>query len=143
MSRISLDNINCWEDFKSYAEGMPNTKSMGDAFEHLTYLYFKTSPKYSFYDEVYKMSEVPIKVLELLKIPQQDLGVDLIAKVGDEYHPIQCKYHTDKNRSVTFNEVSTFLTQLESNPNFNMGYIASTADTTSSNYDKLNTKQVQ
>ena len=143
MSRISLDNINCWEDFKSYAEGMPNTKSMGDAFEHLTYLYFKISPKYSFYDEVYKMSEVPSKVLELLKIPQQDLGIDLIAKVGDEYHPIQCKYHTDKNRSVTFNEVSTFLTQLESNPNFNMGYIASTADTTSSNYDKLNTKQVQ
>ena len=143
MSRISLDNINCWEDFKSYAEGMPNTKSMGDAFEHLTYLYFKISPKYSFYDEVYKMSEVPSKVLELLKIPQKDLGIDLIAKVGDEYHPIQCKYHTNKNRSVTFNEVSTFLTQLESNPNFNMGYIASTADTTSSNYDKLNTKQVQ
>jgi len=143
MSRILLDNINCWEDFKSYAEGMPNTKSMGDAFEHLTYLYFKISPKYSFYDEVYKMSEVPSKVLELLKIPQQDLGIDLIAKVGDEYHPIQCKYHTDKKRSVTFNEVSTFLTQLESNPNFNMGYIASTADTTSSNYDKLNTKQVQ
>ena len=53
MSRISLDNINCWEDFKSYAEGMPNTKSMGDAFEHLTYLYFMISPKYSFYDEVY------------------------------------------------------------------------------------------
>ena len=143
MSRISLDNINCWEDFKSYAEGMPNTKSMGDAFEHLTYLYFKISPKYSFYDEVYKMSEVPNKDLELLKIPQQDLGIDLIAKVGSEYHPIQCKYHTDKKRSVTFNEVSTFLTQLESNPNFNMGYIASTADTTSSNYDKLNTKQVQ
>lgn len=143
MTRISLDNINCWEDFKSYAEGMPNTKSMGDAFEHLTYLYFKISPKYSFYDEVYKMSEVPNKDLELLKIPQQDLGIDLIAKVGDEYHPIQCKYHTNKNRSVTFNEVSTFLTQLESNPNFNMGYIASTADTTSSNYDKLNTKQVQ
>ena len=100
MSRISLDNINCWEDFKSYAEGMPNTKSMGDAFEHLTYLYFKISPKYSFYDEVYKMSEVPNKDLELLKIPQQDLGIDLIAKVGSEYHPIQCKYHTDKKRSA-------------------------------------------
>jgi superfamily II DNA or RNA helicase len=143
MTRVSLNNINCWEDFKSYVDALPNTKAKGDAFEHLTYLYFKINPKYSFYDEVYKMSHVPSKVLELLKIPQQDLGIDLIAKVGDEYHPIQCKYHKEKKRSIKFDEVSTFLTQLESNTNFNMGYIASSADTTSSNYNKLNTKQVQ
>ena len=143
MSRISFSNINSWQDFKSYAESLPNTKQMGDAFEHLTYLYFKLDPKYSFYDEVYKMSEVPSSDLEKLKIPRQDLGIDLIAKVGEEYHPIQCKYHTDKKRSITFSEVSTFLTQLGSNSYFKMGYIASSADNTSSNYNKLNTKEVQ
>jgi len=57
MSLIYFSNINSWQDFKSYAESLPNTKQMGDAFEHLTYLYFKLDPKYSFYDEVYKMSE--------------------------------------------------------------------------------------
>ena len=143
MSRISFDKINSWQDFKSYAESLPNKKQMGDAFEHLTYLYFKLDPKYSFYDEVYKMSEVPSSDLEKLKIPRQDLGIDLIAKAGDEYHPIQCKYHTDKKRSITFPEVSTFLTQLESNINFKMGYLASTADNTSKNFNKLNTKEVQ
>lgn len=96
MSRISFSNINSWQDFKSYAESLPNTKQMGDAFEHLTYLYFKLDPKYSFYDEFYKMSEVPSSDLEKLKIPRQDLEIDLIAKVGEEYHPIRCKYHTDK-----------------------------------------------
>ena len=40
MTRGSLDNINCWEDFKSFVEAMPNTKNMGDAFEQLTKLYF-------------------------------------------------------------------------------------------------------
>ena len=106
MSRISFSNINSWQDFKSYAESLPNTKQMGDAFEHLTYLYFKLDPKYSFYDEVYKMSEVPSSDLEKLKIPRQDLGIDLIAKVGEEYHPIQCKYHTDKlkNKSLDKNQ---------------------------------------
>ena len=143
MSLISFDNINSWQDFKSYAESLPNKKKTGDAFEHLTYLYFKLEPKYSFYDEVYKMSDVPTSDLEKLNIPRQDLGIDLIAKVGNEYHPIQCKYHTEKKRSITFSEVSTFLTQLESNNNFKMGYIASTADNTSKNYDKLNTKEVQ
>ena len=143
MSLISFDKINSWQDFKSYAESLPNKKKTGDAFEHLTYLYFKLDPKYSFYDEVYKMSDVPTSDLEKLNIPRQDLGIDLIAKVGNEYHPIQCKYHTEKKRSITFSEVSTFLTQLESNTNFKMGYIASTADNTSKNYDKLNTKEVQ
>ena len=143
MSRISFDNINSWQDFKSYAESLPNKKQMGDAFEHLTYLYFKLDPKYSFYDEVYKMSEVPSSDLEKLKIPRQDLGIDLIAKAGKEYHPIQCKYHTDKKRSIKFPEVSTFLTQLNSNINFKMGYIASSADNTSKIYNKVNTKEVQ
>ena len=143
MSRISFSNINSWQDFKSFSESLPNTKQMGDAFEHLTYLYFKLDPKYSFYDEVYKMSEVPSSDLEKLKIPRQDLEIDLIAKVGEEYHPIQCKYHTEKKRSITFSEVSTFLTQLGSNSYFKMGYIASSADNTSSNYNKLNTKEVQ
>ena len=143
MSLIPFDNINSWQDFKSYAESLPNKKQMGDAFEHLTYLYFKLDPKYSFYDEVYKMSDVPTSDLEKLNIPRQDLGIDLIAKVGDDYHPIQCKYHTEKKRSITFSEASTFLTQLESNTNFKLGYIASTADNTSKNYDKLNTKEVQ
>ena len=59
MSLIPFDNINSWQDFKSYAESLPNKKKTGDAFEHLTYLYFKLDPKYSFYYEVYKMSDVP------------------------------------------------------------------------------------
>ena len=33
MTRVSLDNINCWEEFKSYVDAMPNTKAKGDAFE--------------------------------------------------------------------------------------------------------------
>ena len=64
MSLISFNNINSWQEFKSYAESLPNKKQMGDAFEHLTYLYFKLDPKYSFYDEVYKMSEVLSSDLE-------------------------------------------------------------------------------
>ena len=48
MSLISFDNINSWQDFKPYAEPLPNKKQMVDALEYLTYLYFKLDPKYSF-----------------------------------------------------------------------------------------------
>ena len=102
-------------------DGLPK-KQMGNAFELLTKLYFKINPVYSFYDEVWLLSEVPSTVFEYLGLPSHDLGIDLIAKQGDEYHPIQCKYHSEKNSSITFNEVSTFISLLEGNDKFTQGY---------------------
>jgi superfamily II DNA or RNA helicase len=134
-------HIQNWEDFECALEKL-NKKEKGDAFELLTKLYFKLSPKYSFYDEVWMLSEVPVSVIEELGIPNHDLGIDLIAKSGKEYHAIQCKYHSDKNQSVTFKEVSTFISLLESNSKFTQGYISSSADITSRNYNKLNTKPI-
>ncbi len=141
--KISFKDINNWSEFKIYAESLPNKKARGDAFEHLTYLYFNIDPKYSFYDWVYKYDDIPFKVLDKLKLPKKEIGIDLIAKYGEEYHPIQCKYHEEKKRSVTLKEVSTFLAQLGNNKNFTIGYIASTADKTSPNYDKVPKKHVQ
>lgn len=136
-----VHKVNNWDDFTSTLENL-NKKEKGDAFELLTKLYFKLSPKYSFYDEVWMLSEVPNTVIEELGIPSHDLGIDLIAKSGEEYHAIQCKYHSDKNQSVTFKEVSTFISLLESNSKFTQGYICSSADITSRNYNKLNTKPI-
>ena len=143
MSRISLDNINCWEDFKSYAEGMPNTKSMGDAFEQLTKLYFLIDPLYrSMYDDVWLLDEVPAKDLEYLELPRQDLGIDLIARSGSEYHAIQCKYHSNKNSSVSNKEISTFTSLLANKKNLTHGYICSTALNTSRNFNKLEIQNI-
>jgi superfamily II DNA or RNA helicase len=140
-SKEIFRNINDWNDFISHLETL-NKKEKGDAFELLSKLYFKLSPKYNFYDEVWMLADVPISVLEELGLPGHDLGIDLIAKSGTEYHAIQCKYHSDKNQSVTFKEVSTFISLLESNKKFTQGYICSTADLTSRNYNKLNTKPI-
>ena len=57
------------------------------------------------YDNIWLLSEVPKKELEIIGLESRDLGIDLIAKKGNEYHAIQCKYHTDKNQNVTFREV--------------------------------------
>lgn len=119
-----------------------NNKEKGNAFEQLVYAYFKLEPKYAFYDEVWPFSDVPSLVLQELKLPSQDIGIDLIAKTGDEYHAIQCKYHHDNSQSVTFKEVSTFISLIESNTKITQGYICSTAEITSRVFNKLNTKQI-
>lgn len=136
-----IQQSNSWFDFKSKIDALPK-KQMGNAFELLTKLYFKINPVYSAYDEVWLLSEVPSKVFEYLGLPSHDLGIDLIAKQGDEYHPIQCKYHSEKNSSITFNEVATFISLLEGNDKFTQGYICSTANVTSKNLDKIKNKPI-
>jgi predicted helicase len=136
-----LKELNSWNDFQNKLLSL-NKKEKGDAFELLTKLYFKINPVFSFYDEVWMLSEVPQKTLEYLKIPSHDLGIDLIAKNGDEYHAIQCKFHTDIDSSVSFKEVATFISLLEGNKNFTQGYICSSANVTSRNFEKIETKPI-
>lgn len=136
-----LKELNSWNDFQTKLLSL-NKKEKGDAFELLTKLYFKINPVFSFYDEVWMLSEVPQKTLEYLKIPSHDLGIDLIAKNGDEYHAIQCKFHTDVDSSVSFKEVATFISLLEGNKNFTQGYICSSSNVTSRNFEKIETKPI-
>ena len=136
-----LKECNSWSDFQDLLKTF-NNKEKGNAFELLTKLYFKINPVYSFYDDVWLFDDVPTKELEYLGLPSQDLGIDLIAKQGNEYHAIQCKYHSDKASSVTFKEVSTFISLLESNDKISQGYICSSADVTSRNFNKLKTKPI-
>jgi len=136
-----LINCNSWNDFQSKLLSLNNTEK-GNAFELLTKLYFKINPVFSFYDEVWLLSEVPQKTLEYLKIHRQDLGIDLIAKNGDEYHAIQCKFHTDSDTSVSYPEVSTFIALFEGTKKFTQGYICSSANITSRNLEKIKSKPI-
>ena len=136
-----LINCNSWNDFQSKLLSLNNTEK-GNAFELLTKLYFKINPVFSFYDEVWLLSEVPQKTLEYLKIHRQDLGIDLIAKTGDEYHAIQCKYHGNINSSVSFSEVATFIALFEGTKKFTQGYICSSANITTQNLEKIKSKPI-
>ena len=133
--------INSWDDFNEALEPL-NTKQKGDAFELLTKAYFEIDHKYNNYDNIWLLSEVPKKDLEIIGLESRDLGVDLIAKKGSEYHAIQCKYHTDKDRSVSFREVSTFLSNLGGYDKLTEGYLCSSAVSTTKNYDDVKKKPV-
>ena len=121
---------------------MPNTKSMGDAFEQLTKLYFQIDPIYrSKYDNVWLLDEVHLEILKYLDLLRQDLGIDLIAKSGDEYHAIQCKYHSDKTNTVRIVRFH-FTSILANKKNLSHGYICSTALSTSRNFNKLEIENI-
>ena len=138
---VFFNKINNWDDFNNALIPL-NNKEKGDAFELLTKLYFLIDHKYNNYDNIWLLSEVPKKELEIIGLESRDLGIDLIAKKGNEYHAIQCKYHSDKNQNVTFREVSTFISLLGGYDKLTEGYICSSAVSTSKNYDDVKKKHI-
>lgn len=135
-------NWTSWNEIDSVLQSASN-KEKGDLFELLSKFYFIYSFQYqNYYDNVWLGNDIPQKVLDELGLPKQDLGIDLIAKYGDEYHAIQCKYHGDNTKSVTYNEVSTFLSLYASSPKLTQGFICSTADHISANLNKVNSKPI-
>ena len=136
-----FSKINSWNDFNNTLVPL-NNKQKGDAFELLSKVYFIIDHKYNNYDNIWLLSEVPKKELEIIGLESRDLGIDLIAKKGDEYHAIQCKYHTDKYQAVTFREVSTFISLLGGYDKLTEGYICSSAISTSKNYDDVKKKPI-
>ncbi|MDA8910453.1 DEAD/DEAH box helicase family protein [Crocinitomicaceae bacterium] len=131
MAKPNFQKISSWDDFEKKLTTL-NKKEKGDYFEYLTKYYLKIDVKYQSYDEVWLLSELPNKERAYLGFADKsDIGIDLIAKNGNEYYAIQCKYHSDFNSSVTRNEIAPFLTMLESNPKITKGFVASTANTKS------------
>ena len=133
--------INSWQDFKNELDTL-NDKQKGDAFELLTKIYFEIDHKYNNYENIWLLSEVPQKDREIIGLESRDLGIDLIAKKGNEYHAIQCKYRTDKDKSLSFRDVSTFLANLGGYEKLTGGYLCSSAVSTTKNYDDIKKKPV-
>jgi predicted helicase len=138
-----LASFTSWRDLDIHL-GKRTSKEKGDDFELLVKYYFSVQPEfYHLYDHVWLFDEVPTLELEKLGLVRQDLGIDIIAKTGEEYHAIQCKYHGDENRSVTFREVSTFLTLYESCNYFRQAFICSNAVSVSPNLQKIGGKETK
>lgn len=86
-----------------------NKKIRGDIFEDFTVLFLKHARDF---DEVWRLGDIPDDVLDKLGLKKnQDMGIDIVAKRGDKYVAVQCKYkkHTSfKKNILTWKQLSTF-----------------------------------
>jgi len=84
-----------------------NKKIRGDIFEDFCVMYLTKIKKY---DNVWRLPDVPIEVLEKLNMKRQDFGIDIIAEKDGLYSAVQCKYKKQTGRSncITWKALSTF-----------------------------------
>lgn len=119
-----------WPEFNSLIVSASNAVK-GESFEDLTSSFLKWDAKYrSQLKHVWRLKEVPRKVLEDIGIPSQDQGIDLIAQTyKGKYWAIQCKYHGDTNKKISHREISTFLSLSNSiSKKFDFCLVCTTAD---------------
>ena len=99
-----------WQDFKLRNDPLSN-KQKGDRFEVFTKLCLEIHPTYKTQlKHVWLLKNVPAKVHEYLNLPGPDEGIDLVAKTKDgKYWAIQCKYKSDETKSLTKDEIDSFI----------------------------------
>jgi predicted helicase len=117
MSADLITGSQSWSDFEQglAALGADRKAEKGRAFEELTRLHLLSDPVFATkLTEVWHHTDVPQKIADELGLQRPEIGVDLIARTrrGD-YWAIQCKYHQDRSRNVTYDELKTFLSITE------------------------------
>jgi Restriction endonuclease len=76
------------------------TKTKGDIFEYFCRLYLEKLYVYKNkrYEHVWLLKDTPKEILHQLGLKHKDMGIDIIAKYGDNYDAIQCKYKRPNKR---------------------------------------------
>ena len=110
---------NSWDNFSNninqFGNDPENNKKKGDIFELLTSLYLISNPIFSSkLNNLWHHSNVPSKIFDSLNLQRPEIGVDLIAESNEgNLWAIQCKYHNDVHKNVSYEEVSTFFSITE------------------------------
>lgn len=74
-----------------------NTKAKGDLFEVFCKAYLK---KIKGFDDVWSLGEIPDEVKHLLGLGGRDVGIDIVARKGEVYSAVQCKFKTPRKGTV-------------------------------------------
>jgi len=104
-----MSKLKNWQSYCDTVEPL-TAKEKGELFEVVTYYAFKLIPILNVdVEEIYMLKDIPQKIIELLGIPINDKGIDMIAKIKGKYYAIQSKYRHDPYRCIKWGELGTFL----------------------------------
>jgi superfamily II DNA or RNA helicase len=103
----SFENIISYNAWRTYVNTVNGTKNKGDLFEYLCYYILLTHPYYNF-AEVYLYDFIPNNIMDKLKLPERDKGIDILCVKDGKYYGVQCKYRKNRNIIIPWASLSTF-----------------------------------
>ncbi len=121
-----MQEISAYKFIKEKLQAIPNLRHKGSLFEKISKQFLQEHDSANEYESIDLWSDWE------LRGNKGDRGIDMVITTTlKEYIAVQCKYHQD---SISLNDISTFLTQLQSGVGevrFKKGIIISTSKLTS------------
>jgi predicted helicase len=108
-----INNFTTFQKFCESVGQLKTTKEKGDVFEQFTKLFFLSDNRWrNLIKSVWLLSEVPVSTKKVLKIPDNNIGIDLVLKTyDDKYFAVQSKFRTNIDTIVPWKELATFFGQ--------------------------------
>ncbi len=127
-----MQEISAYKLIKEKLQAIPNLRHKGSLFEKLSKRFLQEHDSANEYESIDLWSDFK------LRGNKGDRGIDIvITTASKEYIAVQCKFHQD---SISLNDISTFLTQLQSGVGevrFKKGIIISTSKLTSTALEEI------
>ncbi|MGN8542972.1 type ISP restriction/modification enzyme [Helicobacter pylori] len=121
-----MQEISAYELIKEKLHAIPNLRHKGSLFEKISKQFLQEHDSANEYESIELWGDWKLRGKE------RDRGIDMvITTASKEYIAVQCKFHQN---SISLNDISTFLTQLQSGVGeirFKKGIIISTSNLTS------------
>ncbi|OPG37382.1 DEAD/DEAH box helicase [Helicobacter pylori] len=121
-----MQEISAYELIKQKLHAIPNQRHKGSLFEKISKQFLQE------HDSANEYESIDLWYDWKLRGNERDKGIDIVITTSNkEYIAVQCKFHQN---SISLNDISTFLTQLQSGVGevrFKKGIIISTSNLTS------------
>ncbi len=121
-----MQEISAYELIKEKLHAIPNLRHKGSLFEKISKHFLQEHDSANEYESIKLWGDWELRGKE------RDRGIDIVITTSnEEYIAVQCKFHQN---SISLNDISTFLTQLQSGVGevrFKKGIIISTSNLTS------------
>ncbi|MGL2512816.1 type ISP restriction/modification enzyme [Helicobacter pylori] len=121
-----MQEISAYELIKEKLHAIPNLRHKGSLFEKISKQFLQE------HDSANEYESIDLWYDWKLRGKERDKGIDIVITTqNEEYIAVQCKFHQN---SVSYNDISPFLTQLQSGVGevrFKKGIIISTSNLTS------------
>ena len=108
INRILKDKYTTWQQLEQKIESLPTAYEIGEVFEEFAWLFFKIQSTYYQVKDVWRVKEIPAKILSLLQIERSDAGVDgLIQHVDGTFTGYQVKFRSGRQKP-SYSELTKF-----------------------------------
>ncbi|TPI05937.1 DEAD/DEAH box helicase [Helicobacter pylori] len=127
-----MQEISAYKLIKEKLQAIPNQRHKGSLFEKISKQFLQEHDSANEYESIDLWSDWKLKGKE------RDRGIDIVIQTtSKEYIAVQCKFHQN---SISLNDISTFLTQLQSGVGevrFKKGIIISTSNLSSNALEEI------